>query len=260
MTSPRSIFEPLEKRCLFSVAQPLTTALPAGSASPVGLTPAQIKHAYGFDQIKFGGVTGDGAGQTIAIISAYDNPRLVSTSDSSYSSSDLHKFSAQFGLPDPPSFRKVDQHGGTSFPGPSPTWANESALDVEWAHAIAPKAKLLLVEAPSAGTWDDLIAGPVSWARQQPGVSVISFSFAGSEFSTETSYDGYMTTPSGHGGITYIAAAGDNGAAAMYPTASPNVLGVGGTTLSLSGSNYASESAWNKSGGGVSAYEGKPSF
>ena len=121
----------LEQRCLLSmtaVAEPLAGALPAGSASPPGLSPATIKHAYGIDAIKFGSVTGDGSGQTIAIVTAYDNPQLVSTSDSRFSTSDLHKFDQQFGLPDPPSFRKVDEHGGTSYPGPSPTWANEAAL------------------------------------------------------------------------------------------------------------------------------------
>ncbi|HSV16017.1 MAG TPA: SdrD B-like domain-containing protein [Tepidisphaeraceae bacterium] len=242
------------------MAEPLASALPAGSASPPGLSPATIKHAYGIDSIKFGSTTGDGSGQTIAIITAYDNPRLLSSSDPNFSTSDLRKFDAQFGLPDPPSFRKVDQHGGTSYPGPSPTWANEAALDVEWAHAVAPKANLLLVEAPSATTWTDLIAGPVSWARQQPGVSVISLSFAGGEFSGETSYDSYLTTPSGHQGITFVAAAGDNGAAAMYPTVSPNVIGVGGTRITLSGSSYVSESVWGSSGGGISTYESKPSY
>src|SRR5262249_39589146 len=60
------------------------TASPLGSPGPVGLTPAQIRHAYGFDAINFGSVVGDGSGQTIAIIDAYDNPKFVSSTSSSF--------------------------------------------------------------------------------------------------------------------------------------------------------------------------------
>jgi SdrD B-like domain len=265
-----ALVEPLEARRLLSAsmtALPLDGTIPPGSASPVGLTPAQIKSAYGINSVMFGSVVGDGTGQTIAVINAFDNPNLVDLGDPSFDASDLHMFDQQFGLPDPPAFTKVDQTGGTSFPGTDPSWANESSMDVEWVHAMAPKAAILLVEANSAGL-DDLIGatqggegmGAVQYARTVPGVSVISMSFAASEAGFETSYDQYFTTPAGHTGITFVAGSGDDGAPGGYPAFSPNVVAVGATTLTLSGSNYGSETGYIDSGGGTSLYEGKPSF
>src|SRR2546423_14285264 len=68
---------------------------PVGDVNPVGLTPTQVRTAYGFNNISFGGITGDGAGQTIAIVDAKNDPTIVN---------DLHVFDQTFGLPDPPSF------------------------------------------------------------------------------------------------------------------------------------------------------------
>ena len=96
------------------------------TAGPSGYSPAQIRHAYGFDQVNFGGVPGDGRGQTIAIVDAYDDPTIAS---------DLTAFDTAFGLPAPPCFTKVNQNGGTQHPPPDPGWDQEMALDVEWAHA-----------------------------------------------------------------------------------------------------------------------------
>src|SRR6478752_688462 len=103
-------FELLEQRRLLSAsagvemfARPLSNPIPAGSSTVVGYTPAQIRHAFGFDAINFGGgLTGDGSGQTVAVISAFDNPKFVNSTSSAYAGSDLHQFSAHFGLPDPP--------------------------------------------------------------------------------------------------------------------------------------------------------------
>jgi hypothetical protein len=222
-------------------------------------TPAQIRHAYGFDQITFDGskVQADGSGQTIAIVEAFHDPQI---------SADLHYFDRTFGLPDPPRFSQVNQIGGATFPAVSPSWSLETALDVEWAHAIAPKATILLVEASSA-TFTDLLAA-VNYARFQPGVVVVSMSWGSSEFAWETGYDAYFTTPAGHmggsglpGGITFVASTGDDGAGTSYPAVSPNVLAVGGTSLVLGQSgNYASEKAWSGSGGGLSLYESKPNY
>src|SRR5262249_21746328 len=101
---------------------------PLGTSGPFGYTPTQLLHAYGFDQISLtGGVAGDGSGTTIAIVDAYDDPNVAS---------DLQQFDAQFGLPNP-TFTKVNQTGGSTFPQANSTWAQEIALDVEWAHAIA---------------------------------------------------------------------------------------------------------------------------
>jgi hypothetical protein len=221
--------------------------LPAVSSGPVGYTPAQIRHAYGFDQIILGnGAAGDGSGQTIGIVDAYDDPTLAS---------DLHAFDQKFGLPDPV-LTKVNQSGGTQSPVADPGWAVEISLDVEWAHAMAPAAQILLVEANS-NSWSDLLTA-VDYVRNQAGVSVVSMSWGGPEFSGETSDDSHFTTPVGHAGVTFVASAGDFGAVS-YPAASPNVVAVGGTTLPIdSAGNYVSETAWSGSGGGVSVYETEP--
>src|SRR5437764_9785947 len=109
----RLAVELLESRDLLSGFHPQYVLLPHGGAnpfsgggSPTGTTPAQIRHAYGFDQISFGGVAGDGAGTTIAIVDAYDDPNIAN---------DLHQFDVRFGLPDPV-FTKVNQSGGSTMP------------------------------------------------------------------------------------------------------------------------------------------------
>lgn len=235
----------------------LTEISPQGSTSPVGhgFSPSQIRHAYGLDQVMFGNVVGDGSGQTIAIIDAYHSPTITQ---------DLHAFDIAFGLPDPPSFRVVAQDGSTHFPSTDPSgrgslnWETETALDVEWAHALAPAANLLLVEA-NAPTSSDLNQTAVDYARRQLGVSVISMSFGSGEYSGETALDSLFTTVAGHGGVTFVAASGDSGSPPIYPAVSTNVVAIGGTTLSLNASgNYQGETGWDGSGGGVSSYEPLP--
>src|SRR5262245_48158399 len=129
-------FETLETRCVLSatagaldqLVTPKVHVTPAVGIGPAGYSPAQIIPAYGFNNIVFaGGVVGDGRGQTIAIVDAYNNPNIVS---------DLRIFDQQFGLPEPPSFKIVNQTGGTKLPKSNRGWASEIALDVEWAHAI----------------------------------------------------------------------------------------------------------------------------
>jgi hypothetical protein len=232
------------------------TLEPFSTASPTGLTPAQVRHAYGIDQVMFGTIQGDGAGQTIAIIDTYDYPTMTT---------DLHAFDVAFGLPDPPSVTKVNETGGSTLPGTDPSgkgddWEVEEALDVEWSHAMAPDANILLVEA-SSPTDADLIDSAVNYARSVPGVVAISMSFGGSESSSESSLDTYFTTPAGHTGITFLASTGDSGAPGGYPAYSPNVLATGGTTLNVDASgDYISESGWSLSGGGLSSYEPQPTY
>jgi len=229
----------------------ITAATPYGyTPADTSFTPANLRHAYGLDLL-----TGDGTGQTIAIIGAYDYPTAFT---------DLQAFDQQYGLPDPPSFRRVAQDGSTSnYPvGTSQIWAEEAALDVQWSHAMAPGANILLVEA-SSNSYSDLFAGAVNWARNQPGVSVVSMSFGQTgtgEFSTETPYDQWFTTPTNHAGVTFVASTGDSGHSASYPAVSRNVVAVGGTNLTLSGGDYAGESGWVGSSGGFSSYEAKPSY
>jgi hypothetical protein len=211
-----------------------------------GLTPSQVRHAYGFDAITFNGTPGDGRGQTIAIVTADDDPTIAS---------DLATFDQQFGLPAPAAFTKHAMPGATAV---DPTWSLETALDVEWAHATAPGAKILLVEAASGGLGD--LTAAADYARQQPGVSVVSMSWGTAEFSVESYLDATFTTPANHVGVAFVAASGDGGSAGeLWPAFSPNVLAVGGTQLSVDASgDYLGESVWSGSAGGTSRYESAP--
>ncbi|HEX4612820.1 MAG TPA: Ig-like domain repeat protein, partial [Urbifossiella sp.] len=228
--------------------------------TPTTFTPAQIRTAYGVSTIPaFGGTTAaDGTGQTIAIVDAYNNANIVA---------DLAAFDTMYNLPAPPSFRVVNQSGGTTLPGSDPGgpggWDLEEALDVEWAHAIAPGASLILVETNNAGT---LFTGE-AWAATSSGASVISNSWGGSEFGGETGEDSAFSNPhaSGLPGVAFLFSAGDSGVT-EYPSASPDVLSIGGTSLTVNGDNsYNSETGWfnssnNAGGGGVSAVEGRPAY
>jgi subtilase family serine protease len=249
--------EAMESRTLLSaVAQPMliVNAQASGSSTIQGYTPSQIASAYGFNQIALaGGVKGDGSGQTIAIVDAYNDPNIAA---------DLATFDAAFGLSAPPSLTIESQTGSTSkLPATDSGWAQEISMDVEWAHAIAPGASILLVEANSA-SYNDLMTA-VSEASRGLGVTVVSMSWGGSEFNGETSYDSFFTTPAGHKGVTFVASSGDQGAAygPSYPATSPNVLAVGGTTLNInSSSQYVSETAWSGSTGGYSSFEKEPGY
>src|SRR5580692_8476671 len=205
-------------------------------------TPSQIRHAYGFDL-----VTNQGAGQTIALVDAYDDANAAN---------DLSVFSKQFNLPACTTangcFRQLYSSGRK--PAANANWAVEISLDIEWAHAIAPQAKILLVEAPS-NNLSDLLSG-VDFAVRN-GASVVSMSWTSAELSTERNLDNHFVST----GVTFLAASGDSGAGVNYPAASPDVISVGGTSLTLNAQqNYQSEAAWSGSGGGVSAYENEPVF
>jgi hypothetical protein len=267
----RPSIEALELRRLLSAAvgdlplHPDYVRLPSDSSSTdvQGVTPSQISKAYNFDKIQFGdgSVPADGQGQTIAIIDAFDDPNL---------SGDLNVFDTQFGLPAPPSLSVVNQTGGTILPSVDPDWASETALDVEWAHAIAPGASILVVETDTDDT-DDLMAG-VNYARGAPGVSVVSLSWGGSEFvnfggsesESQLKFDADFATPPGHEGVTFVAAAGDDGPqpVAEWPASSPDVLSVGGTTLSFADNSgsYGSEASWTFTSGGYSTVETEPTY
>jgi len=228
---------------------------PPGSPTPLGYTPAQIQTAYGIDSIRLDGVIGNGAGQTIAIVDYYNDPTIAH---------DLHAFDQYFGLPDPPSFTVVNQDGQTApLPVNAPD-TNEFALDVEWSHAIAPKVSIILVEANRPGSStsfpSDLLTA-VRTAASLPGVTVVSMSFGGLENMSELTVDNLFTTPPGHPNVTFTSGSGDSGAPGEYPPYSPNVVAVGGTTLTLNADNsYKSEMGWSGSGGGISLYESKPPY
>ena len=96
--------------------------IPDQTSGPEGYSPAQVQQAYGVNLVMFGAIHGEGQGQTIAVIDTGDQPNLVGTNSPNYIGSDLYEFDRTFGLPDPPSFAKFNQTGGTrslpTDPGP----------------------------------------------------------------------------------------------------------------------------------------------
>ena len=204
-----------------------------------------------------------GGGNAIAIVDAFDDPNAYA---------DLAFFSAQFGVAaiNPSSFITVYAPFGGSSPGsctgaatqpPSAKgsgWDVEESLDIEWAHAMAPEATLFLVEAQS-NSFSDLscavtVAGSIVGAS---GGGEVSMSWGSGEFPSETALDSVFTTP----GVVYFASAGDS-PGVSYPSSSPNVVAVGGTSLSTNPitGNFIREDVWQDTGGGPSAYESRPSY
>lgn len=207
---------------------------------PSGLSPSQVLKAYGFP------ANLQGSGQTIAIIDAFDDPNIES---------DLLTFSSTFGLPVCSTangcFKKIYSTG--SQPTGDTGWGEEMSLDVEWVHAIAPAAHIILIETPDASS-SLYSAIAVALANN---ATVISCSWGGAEFSGETTQDSVFQAST----VPVVASSGDNGDGVSYPAASPYVLSVGGTSLALNAdSSYASETAWTGSGGGISAYETEPNY
>jgi hypothetical protein len=230
---------------------------PAVSAGVAPIDPAQMDAAYGVNAISFNGTVGNGAGQTIAIVDAYNDPDIISDANSFSSEFGLQQFNVSGG----PTLKVLNQTGGTSLPSnASPgTWDIEEALDVEWAHSIAPEANIILFEAASNS--DANLFTAVDTAADYAGVSVVSMSWSGGESSSETSYDSNFVTPNGHQGVTFLAATGDDGTPSGYPAYSPDVVAVGGTTLDINSSGeYLAEGAWADGGGGISVYESIPSY
>jgi subtilase family serine protease len=209
----------------------------AATSGPTGLSPTQIREAY--DLPSTGG-TG-----TIAIIDAYDDATVQN---------DLTVFSSQFGLP-LPNNANFEKHMMSSRISTNSGWALEISLDVQWAHAIAPNAKILLVEARSASLTDLLAA--VDYARGRSDVVAISMSWGAGEFSSESAYDSHFVSSYG---ATFSASSGDSGAGVIWPSVSPKVVAVGGTTLAFSGGTLVAETAWSGSGGGLSRYEAAPAY
>ena len=204
-----------------------------------------------------------GGSRVIAIVDAYDDPNAYA---------DLQTYSAQFGLPaiTPSSFAvKYAPAGGTtvgSCTGPATQppvdstggWEGEESLDIQLAHGMAPGATIYLVEAQS-NSYADLLCG-VTTANalvSAGGGGEISMSWGGGEFSAEVLYDGVFTTP----GVVYFASTGDS-PYTEYPSVSPNVIAVGGTSISRNPvtGNYLQETNWQDAGSGPSAYEPRPAY
>jgi subtilase family serine protease len=190
-------------------------------------------------------------GQKIAIVDAFDDPNAES---------DLAVYRSQFGLPPCTTangcFRKVNQDGGAAPPPPNIGWGSEIDLDVDVVSAICPNCHILLVEADSSNVQHLAAAEDTAAAL---GADEISNSWISGEFASETSFDSSFNHP----GIAITAGTGDNGYLHVpnFPSSSPSVTAVGGTTLTRSsGARGWSETAWSGAGSGCSKYEPKPAW
>jgi len=209
------------------------------TASPAGLTPDQIKAIYNLPKT--------GGHGTIAIIDVGADATIES---------DLAAFDKQFNLAACTTANKCFEKHMIDTTAKDQGWGLETALDVEWAHAIAPNAKILLVEAKTESGAN--LMNAVDYARSRSDVVAVSMSWGGDEFSTEASLDSHFTSQYG---ASFFASSGDEGAGAEWPASSPNVVAVGGTHLNLSKTGaFSSETAWSGSGGGVSQYEAAPTY
>ena len=255
------------------VAPEATALNPLASTSTVTVyTPAQIRAAYGMPALpsSTSSVTSAqaaqfGAGQTIYLIDTQSDPNITA---------ELASFDSKFGLPGctvtaiPASanlplgaapttgctFSIVysDANGAMTATAPpyDSGWATEIAIDVQWAHATAPYARIILIEGAE-------LPAAVLLANQM-GPGVVSQSWGGAENGSTSVYDSiYYSTAN----MTYLASTGDAGAQVNWPAVSSRVLAVAGTSLSYAGSGARSETVWSDSGGGmISAFTATPAY
>lgn len=244
--------------------------------------PDQIQRAYGIKSFLDDGL--NGAGSTIVIIDAYGSPTI---------NQDLALFDTAFNLP-APTFSVVNMPGLAPFDPNDANqvgWSAETSLDVEWAHAVAPGAKIVLVVAKSSNDADILDA--TQYVLDNNLGDVVSQSYGEGEqcmdaalLTRQHAIFGGLTAK----GVTLFASSGDDGAAqpdcngdgglfkaASTPASDPNVTGVGGTQLSATpvvisgttitdpGGTYLGETTWNEGlesagGGGFSVLFKRPDF
>jgi len=239
---------------LFMPAEALKDAQPLGPpfAGYAYETPASLGCVYGLVKVVKGcdpntvTVNPTGGANMIAIVDAYDAPNAAS---------DLAAFSTQFGLP-AANFQVVYASGVK--PAYNAGWEIEESLDVQWSHAMAPEAKIVLVEAASNSDADLFIAEDMaSKMVNAAGGGEVSNSWGGSEFSGETSYDSHFVKAN----VVFFASSGDS-PGTIWPGTSPNVISAGGTTVRRNPSTgaYMSEFPWDSAGGGVSEVEARPSY
>ncbi len=248
----------IQARALTDLRQPEPEANPGPNATAAEY-PASLSCIYRMGTVYAGCAptnnatyNAHGGARAIAVVIAYDNPTVLA---------DLQYFSSFFGLP-APSFTKVyaNGNGHCSTPPFDSGWALESALDTQWAHAMAPSAKIILVEACSNSYADLMYAEQIAAQQLLPyGGGQVTNSWSSGEFSTEsTDWDWVFRANWAPGKpISYIFSAGDAGLGAEYPSSSPWVVSAGGTTINRDSATLAfqSESCWAGSGGGTSLYE-----
>jgi subtilase family serine protease len=241
-------------------ARPPSTRAPQPQISPGSgykyETPASLACVYGLAPAASGcnpnqvAQNAAGGSKAIAIVDAYDDPTAAS---------DLQAYSAQFGLPAVTSlnFQVVYAAGANAKPAFDSGWQGEEALDVEMAHALAPTAKIILVEAASNAYSDMLQAENVA-ASAVAGGGEVSNSWGGTEFSGETT--SAYTAPFAASGVVFFASTGDN-RKPSYPAVLPTVVAVGGTSiLRTSAGDFTAEASWSSAGAGPSAYVPRPAF
>jgi kumamolisin len=211
----------------------------SGSGPSGSMIPSDFRRFYNLPSTGGSGI--------IAIVDAYH---------SKDPKADFNAFSAAYGLPQETGSGNVLQvvYQGSTAPAYNAGWSQEAALDIQWAHAMAPNAKILLVEANS-NSYADLMAC-VNLATSM-GAKQVSMSWGGGEFSSQTTFDNNFKATS----AVYLASSGDSGGRISYPSSSPWVVCVGGTTLNTDANHQLiSETGWSGSGGGASAVEPKPSY
>ncbi|HJQ43145.1 MAG TPA: S53 family peptidase [Jatrophihabitantaceae bacterium] len=213
---------------------------PAATAGPSGFGPTDIQSAYKLS-------TSAGAGKTVAIVDAYNDPTAEA---------DLGVYRSQFGLTACTTangcFRKVSQTGSTTaLPATDAGWATEISLDLDMVSAACPACKILLVEANSASFAN--LAAAVNYAASQPGVVAISNSYGGGDQAELSAYN--------HPGIAITASTGDGGYGVESPASFPHVVAVGGTSLKKSATTRGwTETAWSGAGSGCSSRNARPSW
>ena len=240
---------------------PSTTAECEQSIQIACYNPVQIQQAYNLLSLYSRGITGKGA--TIVIVDPYGSPTIVS---------DLRDFDSAESVPNPPSLRIIRPAGRVPPFNPNNAnmvgWASETTLDVEYAHTIAPGAKILLVETPgggSAGTvsMPQIVTAETYVVRHHLG-DVISQSFVATEqafgsAAIQSLRGAYLAAYSGH--VTVLAGSGDSGVTGFepnqqsyytypvtsWPASDPLVTAVGGTRLDLdaSGNRNSADTVWN---------------
>lgn len=232
---------------------PTGSIIPA--VQPAGETPASLGCVYNIVSNPLAGcpingttqVPNGGAG-VIVIVDAYDYPSAAA---------DLATFSTTFGLPQT-TFSVQYASGSKPTNGCRSGWQGEESLDIEWAHAMAPNAQIVLMEASSAtnSALYTAVQAANSYIAAHGGKGEVSMSWGGSETSTETSSDHYFT----QAGVVYFASSGDS-PGVIYPSSSINVVSAGGTQVNRNGGgSYTNQTAWSDGGGGASKYESRPSF
>ncbi len=226
--------------CLNQVLVNNSTGKPAVTGTPAGLNPADIRSAYALTSSSSGG-------RTVAIVDAYNDPTAES---------DLGVYRSQFGLSSCTTsngcFRKVSQTGSTtSLPATDAGWATEISLDLDMVSAACPDCKILLVEASSSSFAN--LGTAVNYAASQAGVVAISNSYGGSDSAQTSAYN--------HPGIAITASTGDAGYGVESPASFPDVVAVGGTSLSRASNTRGwTESAWSGAGSGCSTINAKPTW